>query len=220
MAAWVAVATSLMAVHALYRPASASPSPAPLARWASGWSVLCGVGLRAGLPCSRRLRVRVGARAGLPGGAPAAGAAAGDRRVARGRRSRGGGACRSPMPGRPGVHPARPAVPVDGVVAGSSAVDLQLVTGEAIPRGCGPRDEVVGGSLNLNRRAGGGGHPGRRADLPAAGSPPGGRGHGHEAKHPAAGGPGVAGLRAGCVCVGRHRRTIRDTRAAGRGRRA
>ena len=41
-------------------------------------------------------------------------------------------------------------VPVDGVVvAGSSAVDLQLVTGEAIPRDCGQGDEVVGGSLNL-----------------------------------------------------------------------
>ncbi|NLG68491.1 MAG: cation-translocating P-type ATPase, partial [Firmicutes bacterium] len=41
-------------------------------------------------------------------------------------------------------------VPVDGVVvSGGSAVDLQLVTGEAIPRDCGPGDEVVGGSLNL-----------------------------------------------------------------------
>lgn len=41
-------------------------------------------------------------------------------------------------------------VPVDGVVvAGNSAVDLRLVTGEPIPRDCGPGDEVVGGSLNL-----------------------------------------------------------------------
>ena len=35
-------------------------------------------------------------------------------------------------------------VPVDGVVAGSSAVDLQLVTGEGSPWDGGPGEELVG----------------------------------------------------------------------------
>ncbi len=47
--------------------------------------------------------------------------------------------------------PAHAAVPVDGdVLAGHGAVDESLLTGESLPRACGPGDRVLGGTRVLD----------------------------------------------------------------------
>ena len=202
MAGWVAMATLLMAAHALYRPAAASPSSTALVqgilavaaalgptRWVlrNAWqSIRRGILNDHVLAAAAALAGIAGGalglwRGGLPAGAffaasvyvlafHAAGGYASvlvhvraSQAVRRLLALQPQTAVRVGPDGveeevpvealRPGdrvrIRPGQ-RVPVDGVVvAGSSAVDLQLVTGEAIPRDCGPGDEVVGGSLNL-----------------------------------------------------------------------
>ena len=89
-------------------------------------------------------------------------------------------------------------VATDGVVvSGTSAVDASMLTGEPVPVEVGPGDAVVGATINAGGRlVVRATRVGRRHPAGADG-PAGRRGAGRQGAGPAAGRPGVRGVRAG-----------------------